>query len=87
MTNGFFLALAILFGATADGVFTQYKVVCCDGTVHYFHSISEEAYKKYFDAGTLKAESFNDLMGEATCKEHGGCYRSMETVPITLPQP
>lgn len=68
------LILASFFALLAGNAFSQvqYKVVCCDGTVHYTHGVSKDVL---WSVGFYPTEidEYRDTIGKKVCEGHGSC--------------
>lgn len=78
MKKIFFLATFLLSAGSASA--TQMKVVCCDGSEHYFQGVSLKAYMQFWvDATELK--KYAEELGKLECKECcDGCYKSVSDI-------
>lgn len=67
----------VLLFCAASAKAVQFKVVCCDGTIHYCQGISLKAY--YENGASLEeVNEYEKLIGQNECKLHGNCYKSVE---------
>ena len=60
---------------------TLYKIVCCDGSVHYEMGISKDSYVEYIDIDDKAYKAYLDIMATSACGGLKGCYRFIEVVP------
>lgn len=86
MTKKWFLAL--FFALLAGNAFSQvqYKVVCCDGTVHYTHGVSMESYWSS-GASITQLEEYHDIIGASVCKGRGTCHGKQQFQSVSEVKP
>ena len=82
------LILASFFALLAGNAFSQvqYKVVCCDGTVHYTHGISMNRYWEN-GASRTQLDEYRDYIGASVCKGRGTCHGKQQFQSVSEVKP
>lgn len=84
MRKFIFAAAFLLETGTGTASATQFRVVCCDGTVHYIQGIGLTAYfKSHRDWEEVML--YADFIVQKECENNGNCYKSVEELPSNLP--
>ena len=73
-----FLLSAVFLFCAISAKAVQFKVVCCDGTVHYCQGLSLKGYADFGGASLGDVNEYKDLIGKLECKDHASCYKSVE---------